>query len=75
MEGFFAWIESWPLSQDLEVLPEAVAATVALSSRVSAVEPAGSMGLMESVLIDARERRLRLVGPDEVFHTHGRIHD
>jgi len=68
-------LQSWPLSQNVDVLPEAIAAAVALSSRASAIEPAGSMGLLESVLIDARERGLRLVGPDEVFHTYGRIHD
>ena len=68
-------LENWPLSQKLDVLPEAIAAAVALSSRESAVEPAGSMGLLDSVLIDACERGVKLVGPDEVFHTYGRIHD
>jgi hypothetical protein len=68
-------LENWPLSREMDVLPEAAAAAVALSARSSDVEPAGSMGLLESVLIDARERGVKLVGPDEVFHTHGRIYD
>ena len=56
------------LSNGVEVLPETVAAAVAISLRAGLVEPAGAMGLLESVLIDARERGLQIVSPDEVYH-------
>jgi hypothetical protein len=65
----------WPLAQRLEVLPEAVAAAAALAARESLVEPAGSLGLLEAALVDARQRKLKLVGPDEVYHTFCQIQD
>lgn len=61
-------MENWSLSNGVEVLPETAAAAVAISLRAGMVEPAGTMGLLESALIDARERGLQIVSPDEVYH-------
>ena len=68
-------LQCWPVAQQIEVVPAAVTTAVALSLEDSRIEPAGSIGLMESVLIDARKNGLKIVGPDEVFHVHSQIHD
>lgn len=68
-------VRSCPPPGKMEIAPAAIAAAVTLSTGDGNVEPAGSLGLLESVLVVARQKGLSLVGPDEVYHVHSRLYE